>query len=710
VGYIYGQTSLENVVCQGEVYGHNHLGGIVGKIEGQVADWPAHVEYCLFMGGTITGMSNQGAVIGSIGNYVRLYDNYYADRESDVGNPNDVRACPVVSYVQEGASVNFTTDKALTYQGTYYYPAKTVQFTVTHDFDKAVSVKVNGTEVRPSGDLYSITINPEGDQSYNIYVATAPGSINGSGTKDDPYLINDEGDWNYVANYLYGGHAPDGLSGKHFKMTADISVSRMMGAKYYAFKGNFDGDGHTLTVTYGSPDNYLQQDCAPFVSLEDATIQNLVVDGNIYSAGEANGGFAAHLGGQNSLFRNCVSRVSIYNYDPRNLLCYNGGFIGHLQTINADGNKVRFEGCAFEGEMHGQAKAGCGGFVGMRSTWITWGVNYVDFIDCLVAPQTFELGDGSNSTFCRSLFEDGAVSYNNCYYTQAIGAVDGGKQAYSAATMPAYIGAEGTDYGFVTAYANGLKSGDNFYMAPENISLADDASNSTTISEKDGYFANVTLTGRTLYGDGDWNTLCLPFSLASLTGTPLAGAVVKELDVDGTYDTKKTGFDSESGTLSLYFKDASTIEAGKPYLVKWEKGGNNITNPVFKAVILANVQSDVTSDDGSITFMGIYDPMEISDEGDNTKLYFSSNNTLYWPIGAMTFKSFRAYFQLNTTASVRAYKLNFGDGDETTGIVSMEDGRGQKEDVWYDLNGRKLDGKPTQKGVYIYKGKKVVIK
>ncbi len=102
--------------------------------------------------------------------------------------------------------------------------------------------------------------------------------------------------------------------------------------------------------------------------------------------------------------------------------------------------------------------------------------------------------------------------------------------------------------------------------------------------------------------------------------------------------------------------------------------------------------------------------MEISDEGDNTKLYFSSNNTLYWPIGAMTFKPFRAYFQLNTTAKVRAYSLHFGDGDETTGIVSMEDGRGLMEDVWYDLNGRKLDGKPTQKGVYINKSRKVVIK
>ena len=29
---------------------------------------------------------------------------------------------------------------------------------------------------------------------------------------------------------------------------------------------------------------------------------------------------------------------------------------------------------------------------------------------------------------------------------------------------------------------------------------------------------------------------------------------------------------------------------------------------------------------------------------------------------------------------------------------------------WYDLNGRKLNAKPTTKGVYIQNGKKVVIK
>ena len=48
--------------------------------------------------------------------------------------------------------------------------------------------------------------------------------------------------------------------------------------------------------------------------------------------------------------------------------------------------------------------------------------------------------------------------------------------------------------------------------------------------------------------------------------------------------------------------------------------------------------------------------------------------------------------------------------NDPTGITSMEDGRSMMEDVWYDLQGRRLNGKPTQPGVYIYKGKKVMVK
>jgi hypothetical protein len=31
-------------------------------------------------------------------------------------------------------------------------------------------------------------------------------------------------------------------------------------------------------------------------------------------------------------------------------------------------------------------------------------------------------------------------------------------------------------------------------------------------------------------------------------------------------------------------------------------------------------------------------------------------------------------------------------------------------DAWYTLDGRKLSGKPTQKGIYVNSGKKVLVK
>ena len=247
-----------------------------------------------------------------------------------------------------------------------------------------------------------------------------------------------------------------------------------------------------------------------------------------------------------------------------------------------------------------------------------------------------------------------------------------------------------------------------------NIALYDNADNSTTINDKNGQSFDVTLSGRTLYKDGDWNTLCLPFNLASLTGTPLDGATVMELDVEGTYDTnKKTGYDSGSGTLSLYFKEATAIEAGKPYLVKWESG-DNLTNPVFTGVTISKEMPDVLSNDWSVTFVATYAPVEIGEKGDNTKLYFGDNNTLYWPNGAMTINPFRAYFQLNTTHAAgkqRALRVVMNFGDEATAIEIVDSGQLTVDsESWYDLSGRKLDGKPSTKGVYINNGRKIMIK
>ena len=46
-----------------------------------------------------------------------------------------------------------------------------------------------------------------------------------------------------------------------------------------------------------------------------------------------------------------------------------------------------------------------------------------------------------------------------------------------------------------------------------------------------------------------------------------------------------------------------------------------------------------------------------------------------------------------------------------TDIETLNVKRGTLNDnSWYDLNGRQLSGKPTAKGVYIYKGKNQIIK
>ena len=49
-------------------------------------------------------------------------------------------------------------------------------------------------------------------------------------------------------------------------------------------------------------------------------------------------------------------------------------------------------------------------------------------------------------------------------------------------------------------------------------------------------------------------------------------------------------------------------------------------------------------------------------------------------------------------------------GEGTTGVDASLVNSEEVNSVWYDLNGRKLQGKPSQKGIYIKNGRKVVVK
>ena len=49
-------------------------------------------------------------------------------------------------------------------------------------------------------------------------------------------------------------------------------------------------------------------------------------------------------------------------------------------------------------------------------------------------------------------------------------------------------------------------------------------------------------------------------------------------------------------------------------------------------------------------------------------------------------------------------------GDNVTGITTIVSDEPTMTNAIYTLDGRRIEGNPTEKGVYIVKGKKVIIK
>ena len=214
---------------------------------------------------------------------------------------------------------------------------------------------------------------------------------------------------------------------------------------------------------------------------------------------------------------------------------------------------------------------------------------------------------------------------------------------------------------------------------------------------------NVTLKGRKLYKDGAWNTLCLPFAV-TIKGSVLDGDDVKAM----VLDKETSGLNGDE--LTLNFVDApATIPAGTPFIIKWKQAAI-LENPAFNGVTIDKTAPEVAFNGG--WFEGTYSPVNWAVEDQNI-LFLGDANTLYYPKAGAHLNAFRAYFLLEDDSNFGAREIVVNFGEETTGVVSMHNSEClmlNKADAWYTVNGVKLDGKPTAKGMYIHGGRKVVIK
>ena len=558
-----------------------------------------------------------------------------------------------------------------------------------HSTFNATGYQASAGTLTGSGNPYTLTMPAS---NVTIKVSSWSSALSGIGTVGNPFLIGTATDWDNFADYVNNGYT---FSGEYVKQTANISVSNMAGTSdANSFQGTFDGDGNTLTFTKGTSQEPFGEDySAPFRHVKNTVIKNLHVDGTIYTSKQEAAGFVGESHGALTI-TNCRSSVNIHSSKSGDGT--HGGFVA---TLSGSNNVITIDGCVFDGSFATTASTrNCGGFIG----WPVY--NKPTIKNSLMKPASVA-ANMLNNTFAR--WHNGyEPTITNCYFVAAANLpTNQGTQAYAVNDAPANLGNLVQDYDALTAYANGILFDGKYYVAPASISLANAADNSTTISNANGYVANVTLSGRTLYKDGAWNTLCLPFAVSDFTGTPLQGAIVKELNGSTSNLT--------DGILTLNFSnDLTAIEAGKPYIVKWASG-ENIENPVFKGVTVSNTTNNTAFTGGE--FKGTYSPVGLT-VNDKSNLFLGNGNTLYYPNGANNedgkyyLNACRAYFELDPNAHVREFNLNFDEqGTQTViGHTDITDSTDKADAAWYSLDGRKLEGKPTKKGVYIHNGRVVV--
>lgn len=413
------------------------------------------------------------------------------------------------------------------------------------------------------------------------------GTLSGSGTAADPYLIGSDADWETFVSYINdkGGS----YRYKYYKLTADINVTSMVGKNNdsNAFKGTFDGDGHTLTVNLTSDGSTY---CAPFRYVGYSTFKRLHVAGTITSSGDCVAGLVGCQNYGPLNIYNCWSSVDIVCSDKDNY-SYNAGFVSYNY------GDINIENCRFDGSLQGADTDGCGGFVGYRS-----GSSYsMKIRNCLFAPT--KLAVGTNNSFTFTLY-DGAI-ITDCYYTTPLGKEQG------------------------TAVDNMSESelqkslGGGWEMKGNKIVPVFDAKNLTTGSIECNTF--VPYTGAEIavtptVKDMDGTTISSENYSISFSPSP-----VKEV---GKYTMTVTGnaANGYSGTLTHQFEVVKNISGtgtkDDPYLINTADDWNLFAKSVAGGIDYYNKYVKLTSDITISTMVGVCGdrPFRGTFDGDNHTL------------------------------------------------------------------------------------------
>ena len=220
---------------------------------------------------------------------------------------------------------------------------------------------------------------------------------------------------------------------------------------------------------------------------------------------------------------------------------------------------------------------------------------------------------------------------------------------------------------------------------------------------------------------GQWSTICLPFTMTEEQTKAAFGDDVQLMDfVD--YDTVEDDATGDIFQIIVNFEEVDLsrgFEANHPYVIK-VSGENDITEFEVNSTIEPDEEDACVIYDNGLTgkkriifgwLQGTYHAQTVVPENG----LFISNDQFWYSTGLTKMKAFRAYFEFDDVlTSIEDAGTNIAmnfEENQSSGISEKVSVKSEKSaEGWHTVDGRRLNGMPTQKGVYIKNGKKVVIK
>ena len=440
------------------------------------------------------------------------------------------------------------------------------------------SVSFSPSPVKEVG-RYTMTVTSNtangysGTQTHQFEVAQ---NISGMGTQEDPYLITSAEDWNLFAKSVEGGID---YSKKYVKLTNDITISTMVGVCDESgdrpFSGTFDGDNHTLTANITSTatdDDKNNQGVAPFHLIKQATIQNLIVAGNITSASKYAAGLVGWIDGKSkdSNIKDCIVKATITTSAD-----YAGGFVGNI--CYSDRNNLYFTNSVFAGSISNTSSDDsrrAGGFCG-------YGYSNSYFENCL------ENGTYTNVTYMNprnahgiffndrvySLYYVNKIAVNDKYITKEYGCY---QVANTAPADELYLKREIKGYQFYqSVWITGLN--DSYpYNNGEEVSLAYELKTNSGKLTKDTDYT-VTLSSNAPAAAGDYT---ISFTAKEGNSGGYAGTTTRTFCVMDGENLDGYVFNTEGeGESKVYLiNDERDLER----LAAYVNSGHDATGKTFK--------------------------------------------------------------------------------------------------------------------------------